>query len=423
MSNFFRKELVYTLILLLGSMSHGLVMAYWSPCKESMSIALEFDDNSNLCSLFNFFAPFACIFGGPVISFIINKKGRRISVFLTALLMCVSWLIMSFVKKNFKWLAFIMRFLTGFCVGSYSTVIPMYITELAPTEVRGAYGTLHQMGIGTGASICYLMGIWLDKKWRIVSIISAVPSALLSLLVFLIPESPATFRQHDTNASHESLCQKKFVKPLAISVSLMFFQQFAGTSAFLANLQGIFDKCHININSSLASFIVGFSGVIAVLITSAIIRFFGRRPAWHISSAAQAICLALGACNEKWSWSPVIPVICLILDNFFFSIGLAPIPWFFVPELFPDSVRHTATSCMTAINWSFGSALFYLWDVMEAGIGMTWSFAFFAIIMVASLIFGIVCLPEPKGEMGAGVENIDSKIEPFSKENYQQIID
>ena len=112
-----------------------------------------------------------------------------------------------------------------------------------------------------------------------------------------------------------------------------------------------------------------------------------------------------------------------ILDNFFFSIGLAPIPWFFVPELFPDSVRHTATSCMTAINWSFGSALFYLWDVMEAGIGMTWSFAFFAIIMVASLIFGIICLPEPKGEMGAGVENIDSKIEPFSKENYQQIID
>ncbi|KAK8896381.1 glucose import [Tritrichomonas musculus] len=422
MSGFFRKELAYTCILLLGSMSHGLVMAFWSPCKVSMSENLGFADNNNLCSLFNFFAPFACIFGGPIISLLINKKGRRISVFITALLMFISWIIMVFVKESFKWLAFIMRFLTGFCVGAYSTVIPMYITELAPTEVRGAYGTLHQMGIGTGASLCYLIGIWLDKHWRKIGIISACPSGLLSILVWLIPESPAVYRQQESNSVHESLCQSKFIRPLTISVFLMFFQQFAGTSAFLANLQDIFNKCHININSNLASFIVGFSGVFAVLITSAIIRFCGRRPAWHISSAAQAIALVLGACNEKWNWSPFIPVVCLIADNFFFSIGLAPIPWFFVPELFPDSVRHVATSCMTAVNWTFGSALFYLWDVMEAGIGMTWSFATFAIIMVLSLIFGIIFLPEPKGEMGEGIES--NNFEPLSKnDGYQQIID
>lgn len=404
---FFQKELIYVLILLLGSMSWGLTMAYWSPCKVSMSDSLEYSDT--IGTIFNFLAPFACIFGGPFINIFITKLGRKKSVFVTAVFMFVSWIAMAFTQAKFFYLALIMRFFLGFAVGSFSTVIPLYITELSPDDVRGAYGTLHQFGISIGASLCYMMGIWL--KWRMITVISAIPTGLLSILIWFIPESPVVSRQQEENAIKESLCQKKFVKPLLISLALMFFQQFAGTSAFLANLEDIFTKCKININSSLASFIVGLTGAVAVLITSAIIGFCGRRPAWHISSIGQAVALALGACNNKWNWSPIIPVVCLILDNFLFSIGLAPIPWFFVPELFPDSVRSTATSMMTAINWSFGSALFFLWDIMQAALGMTWSFAIFAIIMACSLIFGIFALPEPQG---IEVEpDVDEKLEPM----------
>lgn len=413
--NFFRKELLYTLILLLGSMSHGLTMAFWSTAKVSMSA--EFGLKNSLQTFFNFLAPFACIFGGPLISFVLERFGRKKAAFLTAVLMCVSWEIMGFVKHSFYALAFVTRFLTGFCVGSFSTIIPMYITELAPTEVRGAYGTLHQMGIGTGASICYLMGYWLSDKWATVCYISGAPCGLLSFLIWIIPESPAMFRKQESHFK-ESLFQRKFLRPALISGFLMFFQQFAGTSAFLANLQPIFQDCHINLNDSIASFLVGITGVIAVVITSGIIGFFGRRPAWHISSAAQAVALALAACNEKWQFSKILPVVCLIADNFFFSIGLAPIPWFIVPELFPDTVRSFATSFMVAINWIFGSALFYVWDYMDAGLGKAWSFGFFGIIMVGSLIFGILYLPEPKGDMGQ-----QDSIEPFSKENYQQVLD
>ncbi|KAK8883788.1 glucose import [Tritrichomonas musculus] len=404
---FFQKELIYVLILLLGSMSWGLTMAYWSPCKVSMSDSLEYSDT--IGTIFNFLAPFACIFGGPFINIFITKLGRKKSVFVTAVFMFVSWIAMAFTQAKFFYLALIMRFFLGFAVGSFSTVIPLYITELSPDDVRGAYGTLHQFGISIGASLCYMMGIWL--KWRMITVISAIPTGLLSILIWFVPESPVVSRQQEENAIKESLCQKKFVKPLLISLALMFFQQFAGTSAFLANLEDIFTKCKININSSLASFIVGLTGAVAVLITSAIIGFCGRRPAWHISSIGQAVALALGACNNKWNWSPIIPVVCLILDNFLFSIGLAPIPWFFVPELFPDSVRSTATSMMTAINWSFGSALFFLWDIMQAALGMTWSFAIFAIIMACSLIFGIFALPEPQG---IEVEpDVDEKLEPM----------
>lgn len=405
---FFQKELIYVLILLLGSMSWGLAMAYWSPCKVLMSEALEFSDTMG--TLFNFLAPFACIFGGPFINLFINKLGRNKSVFVTSILMFFSWLAMAFSQPKYFYLALITRFLLGFSIGSFSTVIPVYITELSPDDVRGAYGSLHQFGISVGASICYMMGIWL--KWRKIAIISAIPTGLLSILIWLVPESPVVSKQKEENAIKENLCQKKFVKPLLISLALMFFQQFAGTSAFLANLEDIFTKSQINISSSIASLIVGLTGAVAVLITSAIIGFCGRRPAWHISSIGQAIALSLASCNSKWNWSPIIPVICLILDNFLFSIGLAPIPWFFVPELFPDSVRSIATSIMTAINWTFASALFFLWDIMQSSLGMTWSFAIFAIIMGLSFIFGIFVLPEPKvGEMGA--TDFDEKLEPM----------
>lgn len=409
---FFQKELIFVLILLLGSMSWGLTMAYWSPCKVSMTDSLGYSDT--IGTLFNFLAPFACIFGGPFINLFINKLGRKKSIFVTSVFMFISWLGMAFTKAKFFYLALITRFFLGFAVGSFSTVIPVYITELSPDDVRGAYGTLHQFGISIGASTCYLMGYWL--KWRMITVISAIPAGLLSLLIWFIPESPVVSKQLEENAVKESLCQKKFVKPLLISLALMFFQQFAGTSAFLANLDDIFTKCKINIHSSLASFIVGLTGAVAVLITSAIIGFCGRRPAWLISSIGQAFALALGACNSNWNWSPIIPVVCLILDNFLFSIGLAPIPWFFVPELFPDSNRSTATSIMTAINWTFGSALFFLWDIMEAALGMTWSFTIFAIIMGFSFIFGIFSLPEP--QKIENVEDIDEKLEPMiSNEN------
>ena len=417
---FFRVELAYTAVLILQSMSWGMVMGYWSPAAQAVGEDLELSDT--LKSVFNFLAPFACIFGGPFINLFINRLGRRLSVFVTAVFIFVSWVVLAFVQKSFKWLAFVLRFFLGFGVGSTSTVVPLYITELAPPDVRGAYGTLHQLGISIGASTCYLVGGLLN--WRNLTLVSAVPCGVQCLLIWLIPESPAVSRIQQTQESQvpkEPLFQKKYVKSMIISFLLMFFQQFAGTSAFLANLTKIFQDCHINIADYLASFLVGVTGAIAVLITSQIIGYCGRRPAWLISSIGQAIALALGAMNAKWNWTPVLPVICLILDNFLFSIGLAPIPWFFVPELFPDSVRSTATSMFTATNWIFGSALFFLFDIMSDAIGMAWTFAFFAIIMVLSFFYGIFMLPEPKSDTMGG--DIDQKLEPFSRESYQPVTD
>jgi MFS family permease len=96
-------------------------------------------------------------------------------------------------------------------------------------------------------------------------------------------------------------------------------------------------------------------------------------------------------------------MICLFLDNFTFGVGTAPIPWFFVPELFPDSVRSFAASIITACCWIMGTLLFFIWQAMKDNIGQAGGFGVFAGIMALSLVFGLVALPEIRaGDMDEG---------------------
>lgn len=411
--NFCRKELIYVTILLLGSMSWGLTMAYWSPCKISMTYSLRFSDTVG--TLFNFLAPFACIFGGPFINLFVGKLGKNKSVFITAVFMFISWLIMSFTQSDFFYLALITRFFLGFAVGSFSAIIPIYITELSPNDVIGAYGILHQFGITIGILICYLMGIWL--KWRKITILSAIPTGLLSVLIWLVPESPVDIKQKEEEITvKESIFQKKYLNQILISLSLMFFHQFAGMNAFIANLTDIFNQSQINIDSSVASFIVGLIGSVAILISSFMIAFCGRKIAWHISSIGQVVALALFACNNKLNWSPVMPILCLIFDNFLFLIGLAPIPWLFLNGLFDESVKISATSLITAGNWFLGSVLFLLWDVFASSLGLAWSFAIFCVVMALSSVFGFLALPKIQG-----VEDDQGDLSGKSNPNSQQM--
>jgi hypothetical protein len=126
-----------------------------------------------------------------------------------------------------------------------------------------------------------------------------------------------------------------------------------------------------------------------------LIGFSGRHIAWLISSGAQALSLTVASLQEHYKWNKIIPLVCLFADNFTFGIGTAPLPWFFVPELFPDSVRSLAGAIITAGSWVMGTLLFFIWDAMKAGLGQAAGFGFFAAIMYCSFGFGFT-LPEPK---------------------------
>ena len=408
MANCCVKELAYTCVLLLISSSWGLTMGYWSSAQKSFEEDFHIgqDYNTSMKStLFNLLAPGACICGGPIINLFVRKCGRKIPAAIIAGFAFASWIALGCVSfassdslPNLFPVACVFRVFLGISVGATSTVVPMYITELAPPALSGAFGTLHQVGISIGASFCYALGCIPSFRWGQMALCSAIPTGLNLILIWFIPESPVVGRQeevsHDTGAK-ESLCQRKFVRPFVISLLLMVFQQYGGTSAFLANLQKILDDAGSALDPKYACLLVGVAGAVASLIGSPLVGHFGRKVMWFVSSVGQTAALFIAAGQEKWQWNKYIPVIMLFLDNFIFGLGTAPIPWFFVPELFPDSVRSLAASIITAFCWIIGTALFFIWDVMKENIGQAGGFLVFGVIMALSTIFSFF-LPTPK---------------------------
>ncbi|XP_074268833.1 sugar transporter ERD6-like 16 [Silene latifolia] len=56
------------------------------------------------------------------------------------------------------------RFLTGWGIGIFSYVVPVYVSEIAPTSIRGGLTTLNQLMIVLGISFTMLLGIAIS--WR-----------------------------------------------------------------------------------------------------------------------------------------------------------------------------------------------------------------------------------------------------------------
>ncbi|KAI5446457.1 hypothetical protein KIW84_014331, partial [Lathyrus oleraceus] len=80
------------------------------------------------------------------------------------------------------------RLATGYGMGVFSYVVPVFIAEIAPKERRGVLTTLNQFMIVIGGSTAFIFGTILS--WRALSIIGLIPTAVLLLGLFFIPESP-----------------------------------------------------------------------------------------------------------------------------------------------------------------------------------------------------------------------------------------
>jgi SP family sugar:H+ symporter-like MFS transporter len=73
------------------------------------------------------------------------------------------------------------RVVLGLAVGAASLIVPLYLSEMAPTEVRGALSALNQLMIVTGILIAYLVNYALAdaEAWRWMVGLALVPSLLL----------------------------------------------------------------------------------------------------------------------------------------------------------------------------------------------------------------------------------------------------
>ncbi|KAG7154095.1 Facilitated trehalose transporter Tret1-2-like 6 [Homarus americanus] len=407
----------------MGALAMGTVLGYSSPAGVKLmsnsttgSLHLTKEQNMWFSSSMNLGA----LVGGPVGGVCLNTLGRRGTIMALVAPFSLGWLLIA-LARNFAMLIS-GRIVTGLCAGMTSLVVPTYIGEYASADVRGTLGSAFQLMVTIGVVYSYALGA-LVSTWQLLAGLCIIPSILCCVLMLFTKESPSFllskgkeeqataalqfFRGKDCNiqteldmmrqsmeeAKHNKTSLKDFMKPyilkpLMISLTLMFFQQFSGVNPVLFNLTTIFS-------------------VAATFLATVLMDKAGRKLLLIVSSSLMALSIvALGEFfyekmeDESWaikklSWLPLVSLIIFISA---FSIGYGPIPWLMIGELFPSNVKEAAGSFSTMVNWSLSFVVTLSFVPLQSVLGVHGVYWLYGSICVVNLLFCVTLVPETKGK-------------------------
>lgn len=144
-------------------------------------------DKSLITSSTSFFA----LLASPLAGILADKLGRRWILILADALFTIGALLQSFAAS--VWTMILGRSIVGLAVGAASLVVPLYISELAPSKFRGRMVTLSILFITFGQMVAYLAGWKLsatEHGWRWMVGLGAAPAVVQLGLILLLPETP-----------------------------------------------------------------------------------------------------------------------------------------------------------------------------------------------------------------------------------------
>ena len=83
------------------------------------------------------------------------------------------------------------RLITGFAAGSFSVIVPIFVSEISSPEIRGALGTLFQILTTCGIFSMYVVGTYVS--WKGLAIFCAVVPWIIFVSVSFLQDSPTSY--------------------------------------------------------------------------------------------------------------------------------------------------------------------------------------------------------------------------------------
>ncbi|XP_058151260.1 solute carrier family 2, facilitated glucose transporter member 2-like isoform X2 [Dasypus novemcinctus] len=333
----------------------------------------------------------ASLFGG----LLGDKLGRIKTLCVANCLALVGALLMGLSKLGPSHILIISgRGISGLYCGIISVLVPMYISEIAPTSLRGALGTCHQLAIITGILTGQILGLRFilgnQDLWHILLGLSMVPVVLQSPFLFFCPESPrylyikvdeevkardslkrlrgsddvtkdiTDMRREKEDASCEQevsiiklFTNSSYQKPILIALTLHVTQQCFGTNVILSYSTHIFEITGIS-HPDYAMIGVGIVNVVFTAVSVFLVEKRGRHSLFFIGMRGMfwfAVLISVGFC-QKSAWMSYVSMVAIFFFVGFFGIGPGPIPWFMVAEFFTQGPRPAALAIAAFSNWT-----------------------------------------------------------------------
>lgn len=222
----------------------------------------------------------------------------------------------------------------------------------------------------------------------------------------------------------KNFAKKPSLKPLVLSIILVFFQQFCGINAVIFYAQDIFEQTKYKNNAAfVSSFSVGATELFGTFIGFILTDILGRRILLICGGLGMFLSNGLmgtfyflnlepychpGSAKCMDDLNP-LAIVSIILYVMSFSIAWSGIPWLLISEIFPLRVRGAGMGVAGGISWIFAAIVTGFFKEYQKALKPWGAFWSFSLICVLSVLFVIIFIPETKGKSLEDIEDYFSK--------------
>ena len=404
-----------------------------------------------------------CIIGSGISGFLASNWGRKKSLIFAGIMffvsawgsMCPESMVLAEGEPNLTLLIVfnIYRVIGGVGVGLASAVCPMYIGEIAPSNIRGMLVSWNQFAIIFGQLVVYFVNFFIlgdhiapaiqsigegmnrilnpaesawaiETGWRYMFGSEMVPAGLFAILICFVPETPRYLAMIGQDEKAETILAringaqkaKEILNDIKntvtekterlmtygflcifVGIMLSVFQQAVGINAVLYYAPRIYEAMGFDDPMMLTVFngIVNLGFTCVAIFT---VEKLGRKPLLITGSLGMAIGAIGVACTFG---NPDLQLLCMISimvysASFMFSWG--PICWVLIAEVFPNTIRGAAVAIAVAFQWIFNWIVSTSFVPMANSLGFWFVYGMYGVICVIAAVFVWKLVPETKGK-------------------------
>lgn len=399
-----------------------------------------------------------CLAGAVLSGWLSDSFGRKKLLILSAALFIVASIGTGSSNTLTSFISF--RILGGIGIGLASNLSPMYIAEVTPAKIRGAFVSINQLTIVVGILLAQLINWRIAEPvpanstiqeiafswngqvaWRNMFFACAIPATMFFVLMWFVPESPRwlskeikgeiragrilsriggneyadkelasikeTLRNAASGKSLHLIREPGIPRLLLTGIVIAVFQQWCGINVIFNYAQEIFANAGYSVSDILFNIVItGSVNLVFTFVGMFTVDRLGRKSLMLLGAGGLAGIYAVIGSMYKLKMQGLPLLIMVVTAIACYSMSLAPVTWVVLSEIFPNRIRGFAMSVATFALWAACFVLTYTFPLLNKALNASGTFWLYGIICVFGFWFILKKLPETKGKSLEEIEKL-----------------